>query len=101
MTKMNSFFDYGYHKENSKVLYSTRNLKISNSFKTTFFGQHKMQYESRAFMEQKLSIFFFYLPSTVDINEKINRKPFHVHSADFGEKFNPANPDFDRKSVVS
>ena len=49
----------------------------------------------------KNSQFFFYLPSTVDINEKINRKPFHVHSADFGEKFNPANPDFDRKSVVS
>ena len=26
------FFDYGYHKENSKVLYSTRKLKVSNSF---------------------------------------------------------------------
>ena len=26
------FFDYGYHKENSKVLYSTRKLKVPNSF---------------------------------------------------------------------
>ena len=53
------FFDYGYHKENSKVLYSTRNLKIPNSFKTTSFGQHKMQYEGRAFREQNFSFFFF------------------------------------------
>ena len=53
------FFDNGYHKENSKVLYSTRNLKIPNSFKTTSFGQHKMQYEGRAFREQNFSNFFF------------------------------------------
>ena len=67
-----------------------------------------MQYEGGAFNEQKFSKLFFYLPATVDRNEKINKyltsvhlKPFHVDSAVFGEKFNPANPDFDRKSVVS
>ena len=47
------FFDYGYHKENSKVLYSTRKLKVPSSFKTTIFGQHRMQYEGGAFNEQK------------------------------------------------
>ena len=102
------FFDYGYHKENSKVLYSTRKLKILSSFKTAILGQHKMQYEGGAFNEQKFSKRFFYLPATVDRNEKINKyltsvhlKPFHVGSAVFGEKFNLENPDFDRKSVVS
>ena len=79
------FFDYSYHKENSKVLYSTRKLKVPKvSFKTTIFGQHRMQYEG-AFDEQKFSKLFFYLPATVDSNEKINKylnpvhlKPFHV-----------------------
>ena len=73
------FFDYGYHKENSKVLYSTRKLKVPNSFKTTIFGQHRMQYEGGAFDEQKFSKLFFYLPSTVDRNEKINKYLTSVH----------------------
>ena len=52
-------FDYGYHKENSRKLYSTRKLKVANSFKTTIFGQHRMQYEGAAFDEQKFSKLFF------------------------------------------
>ena len=51
---------------------------------------------------------FFYLPATVDRNEKINKyltsvflKPFHVDFAVFGENFNPADHDFDRAAVVS
>ena len=102
------FFNYGYHKENSRVLYSTRKLKVPNSFKTTIFGQHRMQYEEGAFDEQKFSKLFFYLPATVDSNEKINKyltsvhlKPFHVGPAVFGEKSNPADLDFDRSAVVS
>ena len=91
------------------MLYSTRKLKVPNSFKTTIFGQHKLQYEGGAFDEQKFSKLFFYLPATVDRNEKINKyltsvhfKPFHVNfAAVFGEKFNPADPDFDRAAVVS
>ena len=53
------FLDYNYHKENSEVLYSTRKLKVPNSFKTTIFGQHRMQYEGGAFHERKLSKLFF------------------------------------------
>ena len=91
------------------MLYSTRKLKVPNSFKTTIFGQHKLQYAGGAFDEQKFSKLFFYLPATVDRNEKINKyltsvyfKPFHVDfAAVFGEKFNPADPDFDRAAVVS
>ena len=102
------FFDYGYNKANSKVLYSTRKLNVPSSFKTTIFGQYKSQYEGGAFDQQNFSKLFFYLPATVDRNEKINKylssvhlKPFHVNTAVFGEKFNPADPNFDRAAVVS
>ena len=57
------FFDYSYNKANSKVLYSTRKVKVPSSFKTTIFGQHKIQYEGGAFDEQKFSKLFF-LPSS-------------------------------------
>ena len=67
------FFDYGYNKENLKVLYYTRKLKMPNSFKTTIFGQHRMQYEGGTFAKQKHSDIYFYLPSTVYKNEKINK----------------------------
>ena len=67
-----------------------------------------MQYEGGAFDEQKFSELFFYLHSTIDRNEKINKyltsvhlKPFHVDPAVFGEKLNPADPNFDRAAVVS
>ena len=67
-----------------------------------------MQYEGGVFDEQKFSKLFFYLPSTVDRNKKINKyltsvhlKPFHVNPAVFGEKLNPADYNFDRAAVVS
>ena len=101
------FFDYGYTKENATVLYSTRKLKIPNSFKTTIFGQHRMQYERGAFDGEKHSNIYFYLPSTVDRNEKINKylssvnlKPFAVNLDDIAEGFNPADPNFNRSAVV-
>ena len=101
------FFDYGCNKDNAKVLFSTKKVKIPSSFKSTVYGQHKMQYEGGVFSEQKLSDIFFYLPSTVDRNEKINKylssvnlKPFAVDPSVFGEGFNPANIT-DRSAVVS
>ena len=94
-------------KNNAKVLFSTKKVKIPSSFKSTVYGQHKMQYEGGVFSEQKLSDIFFYLPSTVDRNEKINKylssvnlKPFAVDPSVFGERFNPANIT-DRSAVVS
>lgn len=35
-------FDYGYNKDNSKLMFSTKKLKIPSSFKSTIFGQHRM-----------------------------------------------------------
>ena len=101
------FFDYGYNKDNSKLLYSTKKLKIPSSFKATVFGEHKMQYEGGAFSEEDFSQIFLYLLLTVDRSEKINKyltsvhlKPFHVDISSLGENFNPAL-NFDRSAVVS
>ena len=38
-------FDYGYNKDNSKLMFSTKKLKIPSSYKSTIFGQHRMRYE--------------------------------------------------------
>ena len=100
------FFDSGYVKANSKMLYSTRKSKIPSSFKATAFGPHKNQYEGGVFLEQGFSKIFFYLPSTVDRCEEINKyltsvylKPYHVDISDLGEGFNPTI-SFDREPVV-
>ena len=38
-------FYYVYNKDNSKLMFSTKKLKIPSSFKSTIFGQHRMRYE--------------------------------------------------------
>ena len=101
------FFDYGYNKENSKLLYSIQKVKIPSSFKATCFGTHKNQYEDGVFSEEDFSRLYFYLSSTIDRSEEINKyltsvylKPYHVHISDLGKDFNPAL-SFDRAAVVS
>ena len=36
------FFDYGYSKDNSKILYSTHKMKVPNSFSSTIFNRHRI-----------------------------------------------------------
>ena len=100
------FFDYGYFKANSKMLYSTRKRKIPSSFKATAFGTHKNQYDGGVSLEQELSKIFFYLLSTIDRCEEINKyltsvylKPYHVDISDLGMDINPAI-SFHREPVV-
>ena len=69
---MEYFFDYGYSKENSKVLYSMHKMKIPNSFSATIFNQHRIQYESGA-MDTEFSKTYFFLPSATDRIVNINR----------------------------
>ena len=102
------FFDYGYSKDNSKTLYSTRKVKIPSSFKSTVFGIYKNKYKEGAFSDELSSRIFFYLPSTVDRNEKIMKhltsvylKPFNVNHESIGENFDPSLNDFARQSVIS
>ena len=100
------YFDYCFVKANSKIPYSAKKSKIPSSFKATAFGTHKNQYEGGVFLEQDFSKIFFYLPSTVDRCEEINKyltsvylKPYHVDISDLGEGFNPVI-SFDREPVV-
>ena len=67
------FFDYGYNKENSKVLYSTHKMKIPNSFSSTIFSRHRIQYEPGALLDTDSPKIFFFLPSATDRIEGINR----------------------------
>ena len=101
------FFDYGCNKDKAKVLYCTQKLKMPNSFKMTIFSQHRMQYEGGAFNTQDFSQIYFYLPSTVNGNEKINMymtsvnlKSFTISYTKFGDQFNPADLDFNRSVMV-
>ena len=69
---MECFFDYGYSKDNSKVLYSNHKMKIPNSFSATIFNRHRIQYASGAFDTEFLRTYFFH-PSATDRIEDINR----------------------------
>ena len=101
------FFDYGFVNNDSKNLYCTVKIKILSSFKATCFRFLKNPFEGGVLMEQDHSEVFFYLPSTVDRSEEINKcmtsihlKPFNVNISNLGENFNPVQ-SFDRASVVN
>ena len=90
------FFDYDYREENSKLLYSTRKLKIPNSFRGCMFTKHKTMLENGKLLPD-FSRIYYYIPPTTDRIESINRlmgqvhlKPNDVEEGEFGEEFNPS-----------
>ena len=94
------FFDYGYSKENSKILYSTHKMKILSSFSTTLFSRHRIQYESGAFGETDISNVFFFFSSTVDRLEEINKylgsvnlNAIDINMDEFVQNFDPSKLD--------
>ena len=96
------FFDYGYSKDNSKVLYSMHKMKIPNSFCATIFNRHRIQHEAGALWDTDFYKIFFSLCSTTDRIEDINRYmnsvnflPIDINSSEFGEDFDPSTWDFD------
>ena len=95
------FFDYGYTKENSKILFSHHRMKMPTSFSTTIFNRYRIQYDPSAFAEIDSSNIFFLLPSTVDRIEEINKylgsvnlNAIDIDANEFGEKLDPAKLDF-------
>ena len=66
------FLDYGYSKKYSKILHSFRKKRVPNSFTGTFLNRDRIQYESGASQTASSEIFYF-LPSTTDRAEEINR----------------------------
>ena len=96
------FFDYGFSKETRKILYSTHNMKTPNSFSGTIFNRHRIQYEAGAISDTDFSKIFFFLPSTVDRIETINRylnsvnlMPIDIDPSDFGEDFHSSTLNFE------
>ena len=68
------FFDYGYDEKNDSIrLYFAQKTKIPSSFRSTCFSFLKNQFEGGTLEEKDFSDVFFYLPSTVDRCEKINK----------------------------
>ena len=66
------FLDFGYNKQNSKILHSYYKKRIPSSFSGTFFNRNRIQYESGALQTTYSNVYYF-LPSTTDRLEEINR----------------------------
>ena len=66
------FLDYGYSKKDSKILHSFHKKRMPNSFSGTFFNRYRIPYESGDLQVDSSEIFYF-LPSTADRVEEINR----------------------------
>ena len=99
------FFDYGFLKQNSKILHSYHKNRTLNSSFGTFFNRHRIQYESGAFNTESSKIYFF-LPSITDRSKDINRHmgsvnliPIDISEDSFEEEgeiaFDPSKLDYD------
>ena len=93
------FLDYGYSKQNSKILHSYNRKRMPNPFSGTFFNRHHIQYESGA-LNTDFSKIYLFLPSITDRIEDVNRHSsiditedsFEVEG---GILFNPSKLDYD------
>ena len=86
------------------MLCSTHKMKIPNSFSSTIFNRHRIQYEAGALPETDFSKLFFCLPSTTyrieDINrymDLVNLMPIDIKQSEFGENFDPSTLDYENK----
>ena len=67
------FLDYGFSKQDSKILHSFHRKHMLNSFSGTLFNRHRTQYESGA-LNTKFSGLHLFLSSITDIVEEINQR---------------------------
>ena len=77
-------------------------MKIPNSFSGTIFNRHRIQYEAGALSDTDFSKLFFFLSSTTDRIETINRymnsvnlMPTDIDPSEFGEDFHPSTLNFE------
>ena len=98
------FLDYGYCKQNSKILCSYHKKRIPSSFSGTFFNRHELQFKSGN-LQTTFSNVFYFLPSTTDRSQEINRylgsvnlSPIDIPENSFETKenvsFDPSKLDF-------
>ena len=65
------FFNYGYDKEKSKVLYAHHKRRIPNSFSSRIFNHHRVMIESGE-ADAEFSNIFFFLLLLIETRELIN-----------------------------
>ena len=77
-------------------------MKIRNSFSATIFNRHRIQYGAGALSNTDFSKIIFFLSSTTDRIETINRylnlvnlMPIDIDPSKFGEDFDPSTLDFE------
>ena len=66
------FFNYGYSKDKSKVLYLYYRRRIPNSFSGTIFNRHREMIETGE-IDSDFSNIYFFLLSITDRSEDINQ----------------------------
>ena len=66
------FLDYGFSKQDSKILHSFHRKRIPNSFSETLFNRHHTQYESGALNTKFSGLYLFFLSITDRVGD-INR----------------------------
>ena len=66
------FFNYGYSKDKSKVLYLYYRRRIPNSFSGTIFNRHRAMIETGE-IDSDFSNIYFFLLSITDRSEDINQ----------------------------
>ena len=94
------FFSYGFDSAKEKILYSTSKQKIPDAFVSTSFKKHfaEVMNEKRNIEEQ--SSLFYYLPSTTDRKESVNKWMGNVNllpvdfDLNFIESFSPKKEKF-------
>ena len=68
-----SFYRYGFNKQNSKVLFCTTKQTLPNIFQCTAFKKHSAFLMSQNQENLKFSKMFMFLPSTLDRKEDIQQ----------------------------
>ena len=97
--------DCGCSKKYSKILHSFHKKRVPNSFTGTFFNRNRIQYESGA-LETDSSEIFYFLPSTTDTVEEINRHmgsvnlypidmPYNSFEVNENVNFDPSKLDYE------
>ena len=66
------FFNYGYDKENSKMLYAHYRRRIPNSFSGAIFNRHCIVIESGKAHAEFSNIYFFSLILLIETRKLIN-----------------------------
>ena len=66
------FFNYGFDKEKSKVLYAHYRKRISNSFSGTIFNRHRVMIESGEADAEFSNIIFSFLLLPIETRKLIN-----------------------------